>query len=336
MCLIIHRVGGSNVPNDVLDHNRKKNADGFGLAWREKGVLHHKKWGPKDYEGFHKKFKELDRQPGIEYTAHFRMATHGPACKDLSHPFTYEDKKHGTIAVFHNGIIDIDTDRRTESDTSTFVKQVLSKMGSGWWKNPAYRFLVEQAIGYSRLLIMTPTETIRLNEKAWSKVGGIMYSTDPGGSHTTYKAKTSAWTPKGNGAYASPATKAATGSGLYVPGTATGGKVVPYTPPKQWTTPEPKSDDSCDYGYIDANDDEDIQSWMHEGHRIESLSEDRIGGKGEDISVEAVCVECGTIGEVYVIEGTTFIDVVHGHTHSVDDDDEDDIDSATMRIVYAN
>lgn len=205
-------------------------------------------------------------------------------------------------------------------------------MGSGWWKNPAYRFLVEQAIGYSRLLIMTPTETIRLNEKAWSKVGGIMYSTDPGGSHSTYKPRT-VTAPAGN--YASPATRAATGTGLYVPGAATGGKVVPYSPPRQWTTPEPKSDDSCDYGFVDADDDDDVQSWMHEGHRIESLSDDRIGGKGEDICVEAVCVECNTIGEVYVIEGTTFIDVVHGST-SIDNEDEDDVDAATMRAVYAN
>lgn len=325
MCLIIHRVGGSNVPNDVIEYNRKKNPDGFGLAWREDGKVNSVKFGPKDFDGFRAKLKELDRKTGIEYTAHFRMATHGPACEDLSHPFTYEDKKHGTIAVFHNGIIDIATDRRTESDTSTFVKQVLSKMGSGWWKNSAYRFLVEQAIGYSRLLIMTPTETIRLNESAWVKSGGIMYSTDPGGSHSKYKPTGKGWS-SGTGSYASPATKAAT----------TPSNIVKYTPPKEWLRAEPKSDDSCDYGYVEPDDDGiPVQTWQHEGHTVESISSEVLSKGSEDVAVEAVCVQCNTLGEVYIIGGVTFIDVEHGHVARIDDEDEDDYDGLTMVQVYA-
>lgn len=320
MCLIIHRVKGSNVPNDVLEYNRVKNDDGFGLAWRDDEGLHHRKYGPESYDKFRKQLKRLDRQPKIEYTAHFRMATTGAPCRELSHPFEYTDPIHGKVLVFHNGVINIRA-AKGESDTSQFVKDVLSKMEPGWWQHEHYRFLVEGAIGYSRMLIMTKDESVYLNEQAWLEKSGIMYSTDPGGSHSKYTPSRSWSAPS----------KSSTGSGLYVPaGSNKPMKVVKY---------EPKSDDSCDYGtgFVDADD--EVQTWHHQGHLIESLSSERLSKGSEDIAVEAICVQCQTMGEVYVIGGTTFIDVPHGHVKDVDDEDEEDFldsDSATMKAVYAN
>lgn len=185
MCLIVHRAlsdkgKGANVPNAVLNHNRTKNPDGFGVAWRDTKGVHAAKWGPKEYNDFHKAVKTLDKNRDIEYVAHFRFATHGVACKALSHPFEYKDPGEGTVLVFHNGIIDIKTDRsKVESDTSVFVKEVISGLPSRWWANPSQRLLVEMAGGWSRLLIMTDRETVRMGSPKWINEGGIWYSTDP-------------------------------------------------------------------------------------------------------------------------------------------------------------
>jgi hypothetical protein len=310
MCLIIHREQGSNVPNDVLEYNRKKNPDGFGLAWRDDEGLHHRKYAPTDYDAFHAMLKRLDRNANIEYVAHYRFATHGPACERLSHPFPYEDENGEKVLVFHNGIIPISAPK-DESDTSYFVEKVLSKLPNGWWNNPAQVFLVESAISYSRLLIMTATETVRLNERAWQKKGGILYSTDPGPAKP-------AWTPQSTP------------------------NVVKYTPPKEWTKPEKKhkhgkskndvrSTDSRNFGFEDPDDD-DVQGWRHMGHWVESLDTEKLDGDSGDVACAAVCVDCNTMGEVYIIGGTTFIDISHG----LDSDDEDDVDSLTMAQVYAN
>jgi hypothetical protein len=88
----------------------------------------------------------------------------------------YRDSRVGDVAVFHNGVIDIDNDP-TESDTATFVRQVLARLPSRWWHRPHLRFLVESAVAYSRLLIMSRDETIRLN--GWRTIDGINYSTAP-------------------------------------------------------------------------------------------------------------------------------------------------------------
>ena len=182
MCLIIHREAGkrtSNVPESILDHNRYQNPDGFGVAWRTSKGLEYEKFdkGADEYQKFKDLVLTLDKTE-VEYVAHFRKATHGPVCRELSHPFEYQDTRVGQVLVFHNGIIDIDTDKG-ESDTSQFVKTVLANMQTKWWRKPAYRFLIEKSIGWSRLLIMTKTETIRLNAKDWKQENGIYYSCAP-------------------------------------------------------------------------------------------------------------------------------------------------------------
>lgn len=322
MCIIIHREQGSNVPNNVLDYNRTKNPDGFGISWRDEYGVHVEKFSPKEYDDFHALLKRLDRDPSIEYTAHYRLATHGAPCKELSHPFTYEDPEVGPVHVFHNGIIRIST-RQGESDTSQFVKDILAKMPSQWWKNPALVYLVEEAIGYSRLLLMTNDETIRLDGgKSWTKQGGIWYSTDPGPSK---------WLPKGGTKYVPTSGK---GNEHNLPS-----NIVKYTPPSAWTQPEEISTDAR-FTEVEDEDTGDVAGWYHEGHWVESLIDIEDGD--DDITGAAVCTECNTVGEFYIISGTTFIDVPHQHA-SDDEDDEDDEDSllsatdkATMSVVYSH
>src|SRR6186713_2392545 len=106
MCLIAHRPPRQgNLPNRVIEYNRRSNPDGFGIAWREGDNLRFQKFAPDAVSAFETKLKELDRDQDIEYVAHWRKATHGPVCEEMSHPFTYDDPKDGQVLVFHNGIV---------------------------------------------------------------------------------------------------------------------------------------------------------------------------------------------------------------------------------------
>lgn len=191
MCLIIHREPNLQKPKRtpfidwrILDDNKWMNPDGFGVAWRN-GGLHHTKFGPDNYSDFEKLLLDVDASNVTEYVAHFRTATQGPPCLELSHPYTYNDPVEGEVLVFHNGIIDIKADKN-ESDTQVFVERILTQLPSRWWAIPAYVFIIENAIGWSRLVIMTERETIRLDSGTnWRKIGGIWYSTNPYSSYYT-------------------------------------------------------------------------------------------------------------------------------------------------------
>lgn len=296
MCLIIHRdlngKRGSNVPNAVLDHNARSNPDGFGIAWRDGKKLRHEKFdaGKKAFEDFRSLLKRIDRDPGTEYVAHFRKATHGPVCKALSHPFSYEDPEEGEVLVFHNGIINIDTEPG-ESDTSAFVKRVLSRIAPRWWESNAYRFLVEESIGWSRLLVMTRRASVRINEESWVKRDGIWYSTNPLPSYGT-------------------------GTSYTRPGISTGGTIMrPVTTP--WRGDEEDEEDE-DVAPLPAGTTQSATGWYQNGHHITPLTSERdVDG---DRYGTATCDVCRTIGEFFVIGGKVFIDVAHGYAVEEEDD----------------
>ena len=287
MCLIAHRPvngnGGSNIPNEVIDRNKTRNPDGFGIAWRDEQGLQYEKFAPNNFEAFRRLLKKIDKRVKVEYAAHWRLATHGPACLDLSHPFVYQDEQAGEVLVFHNGIIHIPT-QHNESDTEAYVKRVLAKLPSQWWTNDAIKYLVENTIGWSRLLVMSKDETVYINQKDWKKNNGLMYSTDPlpYGGGITVKGKTT------------------TGVVRNVRDTSKGDQIL---------LPAQFRDDD------DEGPDEDAAiivqgQWYHLGHPVSPIT----GGDGdysdEDFGI-VVCDSCQTSGEYYVIEGRRFIDLRH-------------------------
>lgn len=285
MCLIAHREAGSNVniPNSVIDHNIRKNPDGFGLAWRsQKGDLRFKKFAPQETKTFKKLLKRVDAIKGIEYVAHWRLATHGPICKEMSHPFTYETDGVQTL-VFHNGIIQ-NSPPKDESDTSYFVKEVLSGLVPMWWRNPAYTNLVERYIGWSRLLIMTPNETFRMVERDWKKVGGLFYSIDP--------------LPP---------------SSSYHPTTPSSGKG--YSAADAWKTWEDNLSDDSEFGF-DAGDSDLLPTdfpldYLHEGHQVSRMTEHKPLDFAGEWQGKVICNPCKTMGTYYRISGQTFTELAH-------------------------
>ncbi|MFN8630246.1 MAG: hypothetical protein U0838_07970 [Chloroflexota bacterium] len=89
----------------------------------------------------------------------------------------YADPAGFQVAVLHNGVIDIAHDRLRTSDTAAFVVQVLAELPSRWWEQPALRYLVSAAIGWSRLIVFPALgEATLLNEGSGEWDGGIWFS----------------------------------------------------------------------------------------------------------------------------------------------------------------
>jgi hypothetical protein len=298
MCLIALRTtDGSHIPNHVIDWNHVSNPDGFGLMWRDDGEVKTAKYAPQEFEYFRNKLKALDNHK-VEYGAHWRNATHGATSRELAHPYEYVDADGLPIALMHNGIIDIATTPK-ESDTLAFVEQVLARLHTGWWNQPEMRFLVEQAIGWSRLLLFTPDETVVINDDAWKVEDSIRYSTEPIPKYEPY-----IW--KGNNGKAKTNGKADNWAGWEgyaqaawtdydLPALLEGGKVI---------------DDGLfeDKMYDLTNE----VTWKHEGHTVfplEPLIKSDLSK--DDVVGTCFCDACDIEGEFYVIDGKTYIDLDH-------------------------
>lgn len=190
MCMIAYRPvkpgkHGANLPDAVATLACQRHPDGFGIAWRDAEGLHDERFAPSERKAFRATLKRIDALP-VEYVAHWRYATHGPKDRDHAHPYEYIDPTEGRVLVFHNGVIDIDT-THAESDTERFVRDVLPSMPSAWWRDPSLVWLVNNSIGWSRLTLMTATETVNLHERNGEWDNGIWYSS----AHRPYNSFTS-------------------------------------------------------------------------------------------------------------------------------------------------
>ena len=313
MCMIAHRPAspehkGSNIPNAVIETALDRHPDGFGVAWREDGVLRHEKFGPLEFGPFRELLKRLDRKSDLEYVAHWRFATHGDPCKDLSHPFVYDDPIEGPVAVFHNGVISIDTFGNDQSDTSVFVDTVLSQLPTRWWDNPAIEYLVSEAIGYSKLIIMTAAETVSLQESYGKWDGGIWYSSE----HRPY-------TPAAVITYRSPEAQSWDKRTYQKPTDLKSALAVQSDASTLWRPTGPTSysrtvDEGDDmWGVWDDVYEQPVISgahWSHGGHELQRLYDFDRKVEGE-YPQSMMCDECFTMGDAYVIEGKTYIDIGH-------------------------
>jgi predicted glutamine amidotransferase len=304
MCLIAYRnKPGSHIPNAVIEYNLKSNPDGFGIAWRdpEQGLLH-AKFAPSESSQFVELLKNIDKTDMV-YTAHWRTGTHGPNNKELAHPFPYQDNDGNEILAFHNGIISIKTSA-DESDTSMFVKYVLSGLKGKWWDDDAIMFLVESSIGWSRMLLMTEDEDVFINEDQWKVENGISYSTAPGPFATK-------WVTPGTPLLTATAGGAAQGGKSF----RSDGYASRYG--GGWASRSVDLDDEYedDLRNVFASKKEgkrSVPKFYHKGHpctpstQIDSSSE-----TSDDRYGVITCDECCTDGEYFIIDGNLQIDLEH-------------------------
>lgn len=321
--------GGGNIPNRVIDTAMTRHPDGFGLMWRDSDGLHAMAYSPAGRKQFRKELKRLDRT-GVEYAAHFRWATSGPKSVEMAHPYVYDDPDPavGRVAVMHNGVIDISHDRAKESDTSAFVRLVLAQLPSRWWTNPALTYLVGEAIGYSKLTLMTATETWNSHEKRGEWDGGLWYSSN----HKP--ADTSKWTThNGSGKGVSTSTQ-------YGYWDATQNKWHPYEDAKKPITATAlvpygsvAARSAAAIGLLDQAESVEYDAardtvrvvdrprqFRHAGHTLTAIADIALDHDA-DYEDSVICDTCHTVGTVYVIDGDYYIDM--GHVFGRDNADED-------------
>lgn len=321
---------GANMPHDVIDLAMNRHPDGFGIAWRERDeaggmTLRVAKFGPQSRKAFRRQLKRVDRAGG-EYVAHFRFATHGPKAQSHAHPYEYNDPdpEVGRVLLFHNGVINIYTTPQ-ESDTEAFVRDVLAHLPSRWWRSPALRWLVNEAIGWSKFVIMTATETVNLHERNGEWDGGIWYSSShKGWSYQSKGASTvgatapslrsdDAWEQEWEKWEQEQRKSARASAAILIPSEAE--SIRGYA--------------TSDYAY------------RHGGHNLSALKDmDRtVDGDYEDA---VICDSCLTTGDVYWIDGSCYIDMGHRYGDlAADKWEEELLDDATAagrgpRLVVDN
>jgi hypothetical protein len=307
MCLIAYSPTKAAIPAAVIDAAMTRHPDGFGLMWRDATGLHTKAFAPKDRAPFKALLAKVNR-PGVEYAAHFRFATSGPKDVAMAHPYTYEDPdpEVGTVAVMHNGIINIAHDRNRESDTAAFVRLVLARLPSRWWTEPAFTFLVGEAIGWSRLVLMTETETVNLQERDGTWDGGVWYSSEH--RPVTYTTTTaSTWTPARQTAASNP-TPPTPGSKRSVKRAAAQAARDARKAGKVGTTAliNPPALTVNVTGVIKGT----TRVLRHAGHNVTFLV-DINPDKDGDYQQSVACDTCRTIGDVFAIDGDFYVELAH-------------------------
>lgn len=117
MCLIIHQPKGHTLAVAHLLDIARRNGDGFGIMYADKGTLHTFR-GVLSDEDMVREYTR--RAAGRECILHWRQATHGEVNEANAHPF-----RVGSVAVVHNGMLDVGCPVRGMSDTWHLVEHLI-------------------------------------------------------------------------------------------------------------------------------------------------------------------------------------------------------------------
>lgn len=155
MCVIVHQPIGQSLDKKTADKLWKRNSDGGGFAYvDDKNVINLQKY--MNFNAFWKDFETARSQyPGRDFLLHMRIATHGSVSLDNVHPFIVDDY----TVMAHNGIIrgviDDISKEDDRSDTRFFIEEVLPSLPETWLDNPYLRDMVDEWIGWSKLMFLT-------------------------------------------------------------------------------------------------------------------------------------------------------------------------------------
>lgn len=160
MCIAILNTRNT-INRETLQQCWKSNPDGAGMIYTNNGQLQIFK----EMTNFDKFYKEYNKQRKANkesnFVLHFRIATSGKIDKTNCHPFNVSKN----LSFVHNGMISIEQLNKNVSDTYTFNELVLKKLPNTFLTNHAILDLIENYIGYSKLIFLDSDNTASiLNE----------------------------------------------------------------------------------------------------------------------------------------------------------------------------
>jgi hypothetical protein len=187
MCIIIHKPKGKTVDLPTLKRCWDRNPHGAGFMFTNDGKV----WGNKGYmsfdallaglhgAGFYRKGKLTGK---YAVTIHFRLASHGGINQGNTHPFPMTDDLdiikarywEADCGMAHNGIIPIERQDTSISDTMTYILERMSNVYHRMDEADIYDLVAEETSG-SRLFILYPDESYVLTG-TWIEENGVLYS----------------------------------------------------------------------------------------------------------------------------------------------------------------
>ncbi len=202
MCIAIYKPVGEDIDYDTFVKCWESNPHGAGhIHINSEGKLDIFK--TLDFDEWWEQYQiDLERCPTTDFVIHFRYATQGDIDMDNCHPF-WIDSHH---AFVHNGTVrnaPDDPDKK-KSDTVMFNETILQNLPIDWLENFAIKELIEEYIGFSKLIVMNDwgeVEIFNAHKGEW--VGNIWYSNDYyKKKRYTYKGNSSGYQYGGGYSYA--------------------------------------------------------------------------------------------------------------------------------------
>lgn len=177
MCIAIYKPAGCEVSYDEMAISAKNNPDGCGLAFiNGDGELEIQKH--MDFEAFYLIYQECyEENPDSPFFLHFRIMTHGKINEFNCHPFQIDDDH----VMMHNGTIHPVPKDKTDqkSDTQMFNELILQGLPEGWMDNEPIQWLIEEYIGFSKVLVMNSEGDVQIyNEDKGHWKDGVWYSNE--------------------------------------------------------------------------------------------------------------------------------------------------------------
>lgn len=175
MCIAVAIPEGQVIPFEHLEEGARANPDGCGIGWFEDGKLH--TFTCMLFKDFTLKYEEIMmRLVSPQLLIHFRITSKGATTLENCHPFWVNEDN----ILIHNGTfsgIPKDLMVNGRSDTAVFAEDILSGLPDGWKENPSIIHLLEDYVGFSKVVILDSDQNFTfLNERGGFWVDGIWYS----------------------------------------------------------------------------------------------------------------------------------------------------------------
>jgi hypothetical protein len=176
MCVIVYRPADHKLTMETLQTCYSGNRDGWGIMFAMNGEMQIKRG--LDWNSFLSAYRAIPEDHPI--AIHFRFRTHGDINIANTHPYMVWNGDSRTIAVMHNGVIQINEIDSKMSDTwhwlELVVKPVL-KLNPNIIDLPAFHFLMENTTDGSRLLFLDNDGKFTfLHPKQWHDHQGCKFS----------------------------------------------------------------------------------------------------------------------------------------------------------------